>query len=478
MGLSRFDEGCFGAVAGAVLFFTGLAMSHPAVGQSAQPPFAVQNFSTSFAPIVEKVSPAVVNIYAQRIIRPREPRLLPSSSALWRLFRDSLLFGYGRERIQNALGSGVIVKPEGIIVTNHHVVEAAEGIAVALDDGRLFEAKVLLSDKRSDIAVLRIETQGERLPFVEFADSDQAKVGDIILAIGNPFGLEQTVTSGIISAVARTSVGITDLRFFIQTDAAINPGNSGGPQIDMNGKLVGINTAIYTASVGAEGLGFAIPSNMVRVVVETAMQNKPLVRPWIGVSGRPITPQWSALLGLPRARGVLVTDVYKGSPAEQAGLKAGDVVLQAGDFPVNDPQALRYRIATQMVGSSVRLTGVRRGAPIDLTVRLEPPPDIPEPNERWISNIGPFSGAKMASLSPALAESLGLDSGIAGVVVLDVSPDSSADRLGLRAGDIVRALDGRGVQTVQEILGFRTTPFRRWSIIVSRGGQNISIAGQ
>jgi S1-C subfamily serine protease len=264
-----------------------LLIARPAAGQGVEVPPSRQRLTYSFAPIVEEASPAVVNIYAQRIIRPRGPLLLPSSSALWRLFRDSLLFGYGRERIENSLGSGVIVKPQGIVVTNHHVVDAAEGIAIVLADGRVFEAQILLSDKRTDIAVLRVETGGESLPFVEFGDSDRVKVGDLILAIGNPFGLGQTVTSGIISALARTSVGVTDLRFFIQTDAAINPGNTGGPQIAMDGKLVGINTAIFSASTGAQGLGFAIPSNMVRMIVETAVQNKPLMRPWTGISAAP-----------------------------------------------------------------------------------------------------------------------------------------------------------------------------------------------
>jgi serine protease Do len=394
---------------------------------------------------------------------------------LWRLFRDSLLFGYGRERIQNALGSGVLVRPEGIIVTNHHVVENAQGIVVALEDGRVFEAAVLLSDKRTDVAVLRIETGDGSLPFVEFGDSDRVRVGDLVIAIGNPFGLEQTVTSGIISALARTSVGISDLRFFIQTDAAINPGNSGGPQVGVDGKLVGINTAIYSSSVGAEGLGFAIPSNMVRQIVESAIQNKPLVRPWIGISGRSILPQWMPLLGLTSPRGVLVTNVYVGSPAEKAGVVAGDVVLLVGDLPVNDPQALRYRVATQMVGRTVQLTGVRRGVLIRFTVSLEPPPDLPEPNERRISNIGPFSGARVASLSPALAEDLGADSGIAGVIVLDVNPGSAADRLGLKAGDIIRTLEDRPISRVAELLDFRASAFTRWRMIVSRAGDNIVI---
>lgn len=455
-----------------------LLIARPAAGQGVEVPPSSQRLTYSFAPIVEEASPAVVNIYAQRIIRPRAPLLLPSSSALWRLFRDSLLFGYGRERIENSLGSGVIVKPQGIVVTNHHVVDAAEGIAIALADGRVFEAQILLSDKRTDIAVLRVETGGESLPFVEFGDSDRVKVGDLILAIGNPFGLGQTVTSGIISALARTSVGITDLRFFIQTDAAINPGNSGGPQIAMDGKLVGINTAIFSASTGAQGLGFAIPSNMVRMIVETAVQNKPLMRPWTGISGRSIPPQFAALLGLARARGVLVTNVYKGSPAERAGVMTGDVVLSVDDFPVDDPQALRYRIATRIAGGSVRLTVMRRGSPFQLSVALEPPPDEPKANETWLSNISPLSGAKIASLSPALAEDLGLDSGIAGVVVLDVNPGSSADRLGLNAGDIIRAVDGRSISTVEELVRFKTTAFRRWTLTLTRSGQDISIGNQ
>jgi serine protease Do len=348
---------------------------------------------------------------------------------------------------------------------------------VTIADGRVFTAQVLLSDKRTDLAVLRIETGGGTLPSIEFGDSDRLRVGDLILAIGNPFGLEQTVTSGIISALARTSVGITDLRFFIQSDAAINPGNSGGPQIDMKGKLVGINSAIYSSSLGAQGLGFAIPSNMVRIVVETAVQNKPLVRAWTGISGRSIPPQLAGQLGLPQARGVLITNIYYGSPAEQAGVKTGDVVLQVGDFPVNDPQALRYRIATRMIGETVQLTMWRRGLALQIAVQLEPPPNEPQPNETELSSFSPFSGARVASLSPAFAEDLGLDSGISGVVVLNVRPGSVAQRVGLRAGDILRVLDGRRISSVEELADFRTRAFRRWSVILTRAGQDLSLQG-
>jgi Do/DeqQ family serine protease len=465
-GLATFVALCCWLSAGSVL------------GQSPQVPGSVEQLNYSFAPIVERVSPAVVNIYAQKIVRSRAPRLLPENSPLWRLFRDSLLFGYGRERVENSLGSGVIVKPGGIVVTNHHLVDAAEGIAVALADGRLFEARVLLSDKRTDLAVLRLELGDESLPFVEFGDSDRLKVGDMILAIGNPFGLGQTVTSGIVSALARTSVGVADLRFFIQTDAAINPGNSGGPQIAMDGKLVAINTAIYSTSGGTQGLGFGIPSNLVRVVVEAAVQNKPLVRPWTGLSGRPVPPQFAALLGLKQATGVLVTNVYSGSPAERAGIVSGDVVLLVDGFPVNDPQALRYRIATQMLGGSVQLTVMRRGSRIVLSVALEPPPAEPKPAETWLPAISPLSGAKVASLSPALAEDLGADSGISGVIVLDVAPASSAARLGVRAGDVIRALNDQTVDTVRELMQVRTSAFEGLTLRVTRSGQDISIEGR
>jgi serine protease Do len=459
-------------IASALLYASGFVICGQAPGQ-----VSPHTSTYSFAPIIERISPAVVNIYAHKIIRSRGPRLLPDSSALWRLFRDSLLFGYGRERIQNALGSGVIVRPEGVVVTNHHVIEAAEGIGVVLADGRIFEARVLLSDKRTDLAVLNIEVGGETLPFVELGDSDRIKVGDPILAVGNPFGLEQTVTSGIISALARTGVGITDLRFFIQTDASINPGNSGGPLIAIDGSLVGINTAIYSTSIGAQGLSFAIPSNMVGTVVLAAIQNKPLVRAWTGISGRSIPPQLAGLLGLSRPRGVLVTNVYKGSPAEEAGLRRGDVILQVGDFPVNDPQALRYRFATRMIGERVQLTVQRRGTSVQVPVQLEPPPDEPTPDERQLSNLSPLSGATVVSLSPAFAEDHGLDSGISGVAVLDVRPGSAAERVGLRAGDIIRAIDNQPITTVQEVEQLRSRAFKGWSLILTRRGQEISIQG-
>jgi Do/DeqQ family serine protease len=446
-----------------------------AAEEIASRPSANDGVPRSFAALVEKSAPAVVNIYARKIIRSRSQSL--DSSAFWRLFRDTLLFGYGRERIENSLGSGVIVRVDGIIVTNHHVVEAAEGVLAALADGRVFEAEILLSDKRTDIAVLRVETRGEALPYLEFGDSDLLRVGDQVLVIGNPFGLGQTVTSGIVSALARTSVGITDFRFFIQTDAAINPGNSGGAQIDLDGKLIGISTAIYSTSGGSQGLGFAIPANMARMVAEAAVQRRPLVRPWIGLSGRRVPAQIATALGLP-TKGVLVTDLYKDGPAAVAGIAPGDIVLSVDGLPVDEPQVLRYRIATRLVDSTVRLSLIRNRSPVEIPVALRAPPDVPPRSDMWLPGFSPLSGAKAASLSPALAEEIGVDSGISGVVLLEVSNGSSAERLGLRAGDIVRAIDNRPIGTVDELAAFRKTAFKPWVIRFNRSGEELAIGSR
>ena len=429
--------------------------------------------ANSLAPLVEKTSPAVVNIYAQKLVRSRSAARLLDGSGFWRLFRDSLLFGYGKDRIENSLGSGVLVASDGIVVTNNHVVEDAEDIAVALVDGRVFQAQKLLADKRTDIAVLRINSRGQNLPIIAFGDSDLLRVGDQVIAIGNPFGLGQTVTSGIVSGLARTSIGISDFRFFIQTDAAINPGNSGGAQVDMDGNLVGINTTIYSTSGGSQGLGFAIPSNMVRSIVESVVSQKPLIRPWIGLSGRSVPLQFARLLGLLPGKGVIITGVYKGGPAEAAGLGIGDIVLSLDGFPVNEFEALRYRIATRTAGGTVDLTVFQQGKFGSVSVALVAPPNSPAANRTWAPSTSPLRGARVASLSPALAEELGLDSGLSGVVVLEAGVGSGADRLGINTGDIIRTINDRNVLTVDEVLAFRKPALKPWSIVLTRTGQEI-----
>ncbi len=314
----------------------------------------------SFAPVVKRAAPAVVNVYVSRkvkqIVSP-----FADDPFFSRLFGDN--FGIPRERIQNSLGSGVLVSPDGLAVTNNHVIQGSgeAEITVALSDGREFPAKVILKDERTDLVVLRLDAKGETFPALDFADSDSLEVGDIVLAIGDPFGVGQTVTSGIVSALARTQVGISDYQFFIQTDAAINPGNSGGALVDMDGRLAGINTAIFSRSGGSHGIGFAIPSNMVRLVVQAAVQGGKVQRPWFGASLQPVTSELADSLGLDRPGGALIKEVHAKGPAAKAGLQAGDVVVSVDGKPVQDPQAFQYRFATKGLGGSCELGLVRAG---------------------------------------------------------------------------------------------------------------------
>ena len=258
----------------------------------------------SFAPIVKRVAPAVVNVYAARVIENRNPFMNDP------IFRQFFGDGIPRRQVERSLGSGVIIDPKGLVVTNYHVIEGASEVKVALSDKREFAADIVLKDQHSDLAVLRIKGANERFPTLEFANSDALQVGDVVLAIGDPFGVGQTVTHGIVSAVARTQVGISDYQFFIQTDAAINPGNSGGPLVDMSGRLVGINSAIYSRSGGSQGIGFAIPANMVRVVVASAEGGSGTVkRPWLGAKLQEVTPEIAESLGLKRPTGALVASL-------------------------------------------------------------------------------------------------------------------------------------------------------------------------
>ena len=444
--------------------------------ESRRVPVNRDEITLSFAPLVEKTSPAVVSIFAQTLVKhPSGPPAL-RDTPLWRLFSDALLFGYGaRERIENSLGSGVVVRPEGIVVTNHHVIANAKGVLVGLSDDRILPAEILISDKRTDIAVLRLPIYGFELPYLEFGDSDRLKVGDLVLAIGNPFGIGQTVTSGIVSALARTGVGITDLRYFIQTDAAINPGNSGGAQVTMDGKLIGINTAIFSSDIGAQGIGFAIPSNMVRRMVDAAIHGHRPELPWIGISGVSVESQFVGLFGMPGLSGIMVTHVHPAGPAAAAGIAVGDIIMSIGDFSTNDFQALRYRIATRIVGETVKVTVLRGGVPVEIEVKLVTPPEEPPRNDLWLPALHVLSGAKVASLSPALAEQMGLDSAITGVVVLEVKPGSAAKRLGLSPGDIIRAFNDQELTTVAELESVRPPKLKPWAFLINRGGEQVLV---
>ena len=363
-----------------------------------------------------------------------------------------------------------------MVVTNNHVIEGATEVKVSLSDKREFEAEVVLKDARSDLAVLRLKAQGERFPAIEFADSDALLVGDIVLAIGNPFAVGQTVTHGIVSAVARTQVGISDYQFFIQTDAAINPGNSGGALVDMNGRLVGINTAIFSRSGGSQGIGFAIPANMVRVVVASAKSGGTAVkRPWLGARLQAVTPEIAESLNLKRPTGALIASVTPQSPAARAGLKSGDLIVAVDGQTVDDPSAFDYRFATKTLGGAgAKLTFMRDGREQVVSVALETAPDTPR-DEIVLQGRSPFQGAKISNISPALAEELRIDPSSEGVIVVDIANGSAAQRLGFQPGDIVLSVNDQNVAKTRDLERATAQASGLWRITIKRGGQQLSV---
>jgi Do/DeqQ family serine protease len=424
----------------------------------------------SYAPLVKRIAPAVVNVYAGRVVESRNP-----------LFDDPFFrrfFGGGdglpREQVQRSLGSGVIVDSSGLVVTNNHVIEGASEVKVSLADKRELEAEIVLKDSRTDLAVLRLKAERERFPALELGNSDELQVGDVVLAIGNPFGVGQTVTHGIVSALARTQVGISDYQFFIQTDAAINPGNSGGALADMAGHLVGINTAIFSRSGGSQGIGFAIPANMVKVVVASAKGGgKAVKRPWLGAKLQAVTPEIAETIGLKRPAGALVASINPSSPAARAGLKTSDVITGIEGQPVDDPNAFDYRFATRTLGGTAQLSVLRGGKEVKLPVALETAPELPR-EEITIRTRSPFLGAKVANLSPALAEELRLDTDTQGVVILDINAGTMAQTLGFQPGDIVVSVNGEKVGKTRDLERLTKEPSRSWRVTILRGGQQIS----
>ncbi len=428
----------------------------------------------TFAPLVQQVGPAVVNVYTRTLVTERR-RISPLfDDRFFKRFFGNVLPGLPeRRREASSLGSGVIVDPDGTVVTNHHVIEGADEITVVLNDRREFRADLVLADEKTDLAVLRIDPKGEALPFVETRDSDELYVGDLVLAIGNPFGVGQTVTMGIVSALARTNVGITDYSFFIQTDASINPGNSGGALIGTDGRLVGINTAIFSnqkGSGGSVGIGFAVPSNMVETVLRAARIGK-VVRPWFGARTQTVTSDLADGLGLRRPGGALVNDVYPQGPADRAGLRAGDVVIALDGRDVTDSGALRYRVATRAPGEQVTVRIVRNGRVSDLDVVMEPPAEDPPADVTDLQGRNPLAGSRVANLSPALAIQEGFDELSRGVVILGTARGSPADQLGVRRGDVVVQVNGQSIGTVDTLEQGLSNPQRGWELSIRRKGK-------
>ncbi len=425
----------------------------------------------SYAPVVKQAAPAVVNIYTKRVVKTRSYSPFANDPFFQRFFGNRL-GGAPRERIQRSLGSGVIVQEDGVIVTNHHVVEGADEITVALSDRREFDAEIILNDEKTDLAILRIKTGGEKLPTLKFSDSDTVEVGDLVLAIGNPFGVGQTVTSGIVSALARTQVSGQDYQFFIQTDAAVNPGNSGGALIGMNGELIGINTAIFSRSGGSNGIGFAIPANMVQHVVSSALMGGGLVRPWFGGGGQAVTSDIAESLGFDRPGGVLVDDIYPDGPADKAGLEQGDVILSIDGKPVSSPQALRYYTGLKKVGGTIPVVILRGEKRRTLIIPLQAAPEYPLRNITTLEKGSLFNGMKLANLSPAYSEEIGTNIYERGVIVLEV-PRSVMRQTSIRRGDIFKAVNGDKVITIKDIQQALNQDSRNIDFTVSRTGRQI-----
>ncbi|NBB81880.1 MAG: Do family serine endopeptidase [Alphaproteobacteria bacterium] len=447
----------------------------PVPGAAQTVPNSAEQIRLTFAPLVRDAAPAVVNIYTSRIVRERRTVNPLFDDPFFRRFFGDDFPGpmREREREQTSLGSGVIVRPDGLVVTNHHVIQGADQIRVFLSDRTEYDAEVVLSDERTDLAVLQIDgLDGRALPTLDFADADALEVGDLVLAIGNPFGVGQTVTMGIVSALARTTVGISDYSFFIQTDAAINPGNSGGALVDVDGALVGVNTAIFSRDGGSLGIGFAIPADMVRSVVAAAEAGTAVMRPWLGANGQPVTAEIADSLGLDRPAGVLINHVDPRGPGAAAGLEVGDVVVALDDRPVDDLGALRYRIATLTPDAPATLT-VRRGREQqDLQFVAALPPEDPPRNVTALTGRHPFDGVRVANINPALVQELGLPGEAdSGVIVLEIARGSVADRVGIEPGDIVVALDDRQIERVADLERAIDGTGSPWRISLRRDGR-------
>jgi Do/DeqQ family serine protease len=452
------------------LFLTAIILTNTSFADQRIVPQSRTEMNISFAPLVKRTAPAVVNIYTKSIVeQPQRSNDMFDDPFFRRFFGLEGGFGPPKQRVSSSLGSGVIVDGSGVIVTNNHVIKNATDIRVVLADNREFPAKIMLADDRTDLAVLRIEVNDEELPVLRFANSDNLEVGDLVLAIGNPFGVGQTVTSGIISALARTSVSAGDYQFFIQTDAAINPGNSGGALVNMRGELIGINTAIYSKSGGSVGIGFSIPSNMVANVVQTAEQGQKIVRPWLGATFQNVTQDIADSLGFARPEGALISALHPDSPLARAGLRRGDVVVAIDGKLLESAKEVGYYVATARVGEQ-RLLEYRRGpASRQAKITLIAAPETVERQDTVITGSNPMAGLVVANLSPLVADEMGLEADATGVVALDVQ--SGPAQKFFRKGDILEDVNGEAVESVDNLMSLLQQPSRRWVVGFKRVGR-------
>ena len=410
----------------------------------------------NFVQIAKAVKPAVVNIFTTRTGKsPEGPHAMPFDDPFFRRFFGEEFFKRfeaPRERKERSLGSGVIVDSKGLIITNNHVVAKADEIKVYLSDKREFKAKLVGTDSKTDLAVLKVEAEG--LHTIPWSDSDKLEVGEFVLAVGNPFGLTQTVTLGIVSAVGRASMGIAEYEDFIQTDAAINPGNSGGALVNARGELAGINTAIFSQSGGSMGIGFAVPANMVRSVLDQLIKSGKVVRGWLGVSIQELSPELAKQFGVSEPSGVLVSDVLEGSPAKKAGLERGDVIVEFDGKTVENPTQLRNAVAQTVIGKKAVVKFIRdkRARTVEVSIAEQPRQVAQGGSEEPAESAAPaglLSDFDVHELNADLATRLGLSANDRGLVVTRVRAGSVAEEAGMREGDIILEVNRKPVSTLK-----------------------------
>jgi len=446
-----------------------LVLAAPAAALAQKVPLSRAEMSLSLAPVVKKAAPAVVNVYAQRVERqPRNP-----------IFDDPIFQRFFGQRpgaqTAQSLGSGVIVDPSGLVVTNHHVIEGMTSVKVALADRREFAAEIVLRDPRTDLAILRLKSAEKNFPVLEFGDSDAIEVGDLTLAIGDPFGVGQTVTQGIVSALARTQIGISDYGFFIQTDAAINPGNSGGALVDVNARLIGINSAIFSQTGSSVGIGFAIPVNMVKSVVAAAKNGgKEVRRPWLGASLQNLTRELAESLGLDRPAGAVVTEVDPRGPAAEGGLKQGDVIVAVDGQEALDAGGVGYRLGAKTIGGTASLSVRRDGKSLVVPLALVGAPEKPSRDTLKIKGESPFAGATVVNISPATSEEFSITSAREGVAVVDVDDNTPASVVGFKKGDVVLSVNGAKIAATRDLDRAASQNPYVWRLKINRGGQEIT----
>ena len=443
-----------------VLFAATILLVHTAVSSvAAQNQNTREGIITSFAPVVEKIAPSVVTVFTTQTVSRGLTTSPFSDDTLRQFFGGQLPQGQGKQTLQG-LGSGVIVSPDGYILTANHVVSGAEEIMIGLgNELRKFKAKKIGTDPGTDVALLKIDENN--LPAVNFADSDKARAGDVVLAIGNPFGLRQTVTMGIISAVGRGGMGIVDYENFIQTDAAINMGNSGGALVDVEGRLLGINTAIFSRSGGNQGIGFAIPANLAREVMRSLREKGRVVRGYIGASVQTLTPDLADAMKLKgQPTGALVGELEPNAPAAKAGIKTGDLIAAVNGKKINDARELRLMIGSMPPGTKAQIEVNREGQTKTFDVQLaEMPPNAADEGAETSSDettqpekTTVFGGVAITNITDDIRSALNLPKDIQGAVIAEIDPDSPAAKAGLREGDVIQEVNKQPVKSAKDLV--------------------------